>query len=96
MDSNDLHELHRAALGYLKEHQSGALGLDECLTSDVVVGRAAYLNTQGVIAMPIKLEEPEIITRCTVLIARDRVAMLAFLKDLRSRAGSTTVTVLVN
>lgn len=99
MNPNDLYELHQAALGYLKEHESGALGLDECETSDLVVGRAAYLKNQGVVAMPIRLEavEPGLFTRCTILIARDQPAMSAFLTDLRSRsAGSAMVTVLIN
>lgn len=100
MDSNALHELYLAARGYLTKHESGALGLDERLTSDRALVHAEYLITQGMVAVPIKLEAraPEMFNRCTVLIARNPAALQSFLADLRLRAadGSARVTVLIN
>ena len=100
MDFNGLHELYQVAMRYLSEHESGALGLGESLTSPIAMARAEYLMTQGIVALPIKLEAyaPENFIRFTVLIARNQVALQTFLGDLRSRAanGSATVTVLIN
>jgi hypothetical protein len=100
MDSNGLHELHQAALGFLTKHESGALGLDEQLTSDIALVHAEYLIAHGLLAVPVKLaaREPQVFNRCTILIARDQAAMQSFLADLRSRTadGSATMTLLMH